>query len=149
MDNMQLGVNRIVEISRDEIRDRLNDSRLTVVNVLPRETFVAARIPGSINLPVAEIGEKAPLGRQRGDVAGFQRPFAHKDDLAAGRAQRFRDPGDELGQQPSVASQLPHAPGLPALRVVRQPDVVWFVRGEVDVFDASVRIDEIVEHSDQ
>jgi rhodanese-related sulfurtransferase len=55
----QSGVNQLVELSRDEIRDRLNDPRLTLVNVLPRETFDAARIPGSINLPVAEINERA------------------------------------------------------------------------------------------
>ncbi len=49
----------VAAISRGEILERLNDSSLVLLNVLPRETFEAARIPGSINLPVAEINEQA------------------------------------------------------------------------------------------
>lgn len=49
----------VAAISRGEILERLNDSSLAMLNVLPRETFEAARIPGSINLPVAQIRERA------------------------------------------------------------------------------------------
>ncbi len=49
----------IPDISRDEVRKRLNDSSLVVVNVLPREAFAVEHIPGSINLPVSQINQKA------------------------------------------------------------------------------------------
>ena len=47
------------DISRDEVRKRLNDSSLVLVNVLPREAFAAEHLPGSINLPVSQINQKA------------------------------------------------------------------------------------------
>ena len=53
------GEGEIREISRDEIRARLRDRSLTLVNVLTREAFKAARIPGSLNLPVAEVESRA------------------------------------------------------------------------------------------
>jgi rhodanese-related sulfurtransferase len=46
-------------ISRDEILARLHDPALLLVNVMPKETFEAGHIPRSINLPVAEIEERA------------------------------------------------------------------------------------------
>ena len=46
-------------ISRDELLARLEDRALVIVNVMPKETFVEGHIPGSINLPVAEIEAKA------------------------------------------------------------------------------------------
>ena len=46
-------------IGRDEVRGRLKDPSLVVVNVLPREAFLAGHIPGSISLPVTEINERA------------------------------------------------------------------------------------------
>jgi rhodanese-related sulfurtransferase len=49
----------ISTISRDEILARLKDRALVIVNVMPKETFVECHIPGSINLPVAEIEAKA------------------------------------------------------------------------------------------
>ena len=42
-------------ISRDELLARLQDRTLVIVNVMPKETFADGHIPGSINLPVAEI----------------------------------------------------------------------------------------------
>ena len=47
-------------VSREEILARLRDPSLALVNVLPRETFAEAHIPGSVNLPVAQIRERAP-----------------------------------------------------------------------------------------
>jgi len=46
-------------ISKDELRARFKDPSLVIVNVLPREAFLAAHIPGSISLPVAEMNERA------------------------------------------------------------------------------------------
>ena len=47
-------------ISREESLARLRDPALLLVNVMPKEAFEAGHIPGSINLPVAEI-EKCAL----------------------------------------------------------------------------------------
>jgi rhodanese-related sulfurtransferase len=46
-------------ISRDELLARLEDRALVIVNVMPRQTYEEGHIPGSINLPVAEIEAKA------------------------------------------------------------------------------------------
>ena len=46
-------------ISRDGIQARLQDRALAIVNVLPPASYKAGHIPGSINLPVADIETKA------------------------------------------------------------------------------------------
>jgi rhodanese-related sulfurtransferase len=46
-------------IGREEILSRLQDRALALVNVLPAESFKASHIPGSLNLPVADIQSKA------------------------------------------------------------------------------------------
>ena len=46
-------------ISRDELRTRLRDRSLILLDVLPKKTYVDAHIPGAINLPVAEIEGQA------------------------------------------------------------------------------------------
>jgi len=46
-------------ISREEILERLQDRALAIVNVMPKETFAEGHIPGSLNLPVAEIESRA------------------------------------------------------------------------------------------
>lgn len=46
-------------ISRDEIARRLHDRALVLLNVMPKETFADGHVPGSINLPVAEIEAEA------------------------------------------------------------------------------------------
>jgi rhodanese-related sulfurtransferase len=47
------------EISREELLRRLHDPSLSLVDVLPREAFLAGHLPGSISLPVAEIASRA------------------------------------------------------------------------------------------
>lgn len=51
--------NRQSTILREEILARLQDRALVIVNVMPKETFAEGHIPGSINLPVAEIESQA------------------------------------------------------------------------------------------
>jgi rhodanese-related sulfurtransferase len=46
-------------ISREEIVARLQDRTLAIVNVMPKATYDDGHIPGSINLPVAEIAAQA------------------------------------------------------------------------------------------
>lgn len=48
-----------LDISRDELLARLRDPSLAIINVLSHEAFAAEHILGSLNLPVAEIVEKA------------------------------------------------------------------------------------------
>jgi rhodanese-related sulfurtransferase len=47
------------EAARDELRARLRDASLKLVNVLPREAFDEAHIPGSLSLPVAQLPQQA------------------------------------------------------------------------------------------
>jgi rhodanese-related sulfurtransferase len=47
-------------IIREEILARLQDRALALVNVMPADSFKAGHIPGSINLPIADIELKAP-----------------------------------------------------------------------------------------
>ena len=52
------------EISRDEILARRSDRSLLLVDVLARESFLDAHIPGAVSLPVADIptAARAVLG---------------------------------------------------------------------------------------
>ena len=50
---------QIAVITREEIRARLNDPSLLLVNVMPKETFADGHIPRSLNLPLSEIETKA------------------------------------------------------------------------------------------
>jgi rhodanese-related sulfurtransferase len=45
----------VADISREEILRRLGDSALTIVDVLPVESYRTAHIPGSLSLPLADI----------------------------------------------------------------------------------------------
>ncbi|HEY0726161.1 MAG TPA: rhodanese-like domain-containing protein [Pyrinomonadaceae bacterium] len=46
-------------IGREEILARLQDRALAIVNVTPADSFKTGHIPGSVNLPVADIQAKA------------------------------------------------------------------------------------------
>lgn len=45
----------VPQISRDEMRRRVGDSALTILDVLPDASYVQAHIPGAINLPLEEV----------------------------------------------------------------------------------------------
>ena len=47
------------EVSRDELIRRLGDPSLVIVDVLPRDSYAAGHIPGALNLPLAEMRERA------------------------------------------------------------------------------------------
>jgi rhodanese-related sulfurtransferase len=47
------------DVSQDELRRRLRDRRLAVVDVLPRASWSEAHLPGALSLPLAEIPERA------------------------------------------------------------------------------------------
>jgi len=49
----------IPEISREELRHRLHDSSLTIVDVLPEASYVEAHIPGALGLPLEQLASRA------------------------------------------------------------------------------------------
>jgi len=49
----------VPEISREEILRRLHDPNLAIVDVLPAAAYAERHIAGAINLPVAEVRERA------------------------------------------------------------------------------------------
>jgi rhodanese-related sulfurtransferase len=49
----------IPEISREELRRRLHDSSLTIVDVLPEASYVEAHIPGALSLPLEQLASRA------------------------------------------------------------------------------------------
>jgi rhodanese-related sulfurtransferase len=65
------------EISRDEIRRRLGDPTLLLVDVLPREAFAVEHISGAINLPLAELEKHAlqVLPDRTADIATYCAKF--------------------------------------------------------------------------
>jgi ArsR family transcriptional regulator len=50
----------VPDISREELFQRLGDRSLLIADVLPKEAYDAGHIPGAINLPLAELEERAP-----------------------------------------------------------------------------------------
>jgi len=48
-----------LEISREEIVAGLRNGTLTLVDVLPAESYRSGHIPGAISLPVGEIERRA------------------------------------------------------------------------------------------
>ena len=59
MGSEEAGAGDIATISRAELERRLGDPTLAVVNVLPREAYDEAHIPGSIGLPLADVAAGA------------------------------------------------------------------------------------------
>lgn len=49
----------IPEISRDELRRRLKDPSLKIVDVLPAESYANGHIPGAISLPLERVAGEA------------------------------------------------------------------------------------------
>jgi rhodanese-related sulfurtransferase len=49
----------VAEISREELRRRLYDPTLTVVDVLPAESWRQRHLPGAVNLPLADVPTRA------------------------------------------------------------------------------------------
>lgn len=52
-------LSEVPEISREELRQRLRDPSLTIVDVLPAESYAAAHIPGALSIPLELIGSRA------------------------------------------------------------------------------------------
>jgi rhodanese-related sulfurtransferase len=47
------------DISRNELRNGLRSGRLTLVDVLPEESYAMGHIPGAISLPFENLTDRA------------------------------------------------------------------------------------------
>jgi rhodanese-related sulfurtransferase len=47
------------EITREELQRRLHDPSLTIVDVLPAESYTAGHIPGALHLPLEQVASRA------------------------------------------------------------------------------------------
>jgi hypothetical protein len=65
------------EISRDEIRRRLRDPTLLLIDVLPLEAYAAEHISGALSLPLSEVEKRAPLllPDRTADIAAYCAKF--------------------------------------------------------------------------
>lgn len=57
--NLATRSSELPEISRDELRSRLKDPSITVVDVLPSESYLAGHIPGALSLPLEHLPSQA------------------------------------------------------------------------------------------
>ena len=53
-------LSEIPEISREELRHRLHDPSLTIVDVLPAESYAAGHVPGAVSIPLELVASRAP-----------------------------------------------------------------------------------------
>ena len=60
MSSASLPDSSVFTIARDELIGALRAGRVVLVDVLSPESYAAMHIPGAINLPVAEIAQRAP-----------------------------------------------------------------------------------------
>jgi rhodanese-related sulfurtransferase len=56
----EAGLAEIPEISREELRHRLHDPSLTIVDVLPAESYAAGHVPGAVSIPLEQVASRAP-----------------------------------------------------------------------------------------
>ena len=50
----------VPEVTQEELRRRLHDPSLVLVDVLPPDTYAVGHIPGALSLPLAELPTHAP-----------------------------------------------------------------------------------------
>ncbi|MBI4485245.1 MAG: metalloregulator ArsR/SmtB family transcription factor [Acidobacteria bacterium] len=63
-------------VDDDELLRRVRAGAVTVIDVRPREEYLAGHIPGAISLPVAELKKRVPrLSKRRDIVAHCRGPY--------------------------------------------------------------------------
>lgn len=63
-------------VSRRELRQRMKDGTVTVVDVRPKEEFAMGHVPGAINIPPGELNRRlADLPRSKEVVAYCRGPY--------------------------------------------------------------------------
>ena len=60
-------------VDNDELVRRVRAGEVTLIDVRPREEYVAAHIPGAISLPLEELGTRLGALRKRRDIVAYCR----------------------------------------------------------------------------
>ncbi len=60
-------------VGNDELVRRVRAKEVTLVDVRPREEYVAGHIPGAISVPLAELGTRLRTLRKRQDIVAYCR----------------------------------------------------------------------------
>jgi rhodanese-related sulfurtransferase len=80
-------------VGNDELVRRVRAGEVTLIDVRPREEYVAAHIPGAISAPLAELGKRLGTLRKRRDIVAYCRgPYCVMaiDAVALLRRKGFR-----------------------------------------------------------
>jgi rhodanese-related sulfurtransferase len=80
-------------VDNDELARRVRAGEVTLIDVRPREEYVAAHIPGAISVPLAELGNRLGTLQKRRDVVAYCRgPYCVMalDAVALLRRKGFR-----------------------------------------------------------
>jgi len=80
-------------VDNDELVRRVRTGEVTLIDVRPREEYVAAHLPGAISLPLADLGRRLGELRKRRDVVAYCRgPYCVMalDAVALLRRKGFR-----------------------------------------------------------
>ncbi len=97
-------------ISRAELKRRIRDGLVTVLDVRPSDEYALAHLPGAINIPLAELERRlAELPRKMEIVAYCRGPYCvlSFEAVAALRARGFRVRRLEDGLPEWRAARLP------------------------------------------
>jgi rhodanese-related sulfurtransferase len=60
-------------VGNDELVRRVRAGEVTLIDVRPREEYVAAHIPGAISMPLAELGKRLRTLQKRRDIVAYCR----------------------------------------------------------------------------
>ncbi|RPI55886.1 MAG: ArsR family transcriptional regulator [Acidobacteria bacterium] len=60
-------------VADDELVRRVRAGEVTLIDVRPREEYVAAHIPGAISVPVSELGKRLRTLQKRRDIVAYCR----------------------------------------------------------------------------
>jgi rhodanese-related sulfurtransferase len=80
-------------VDNDELVRRVRAGEVTVIDVRPREEYLAAHIPGALSVPLADLGKRlGEMGKRRDVVAYCRGPYCVMalDAVALLRRKGFR-----------------------------------------------------------
>ena len=60
-------------VANDELVRRVRTGEVTLIDVRPREEYMAAHIPGAISVPLADLGKRMGELRKRRDIVAYCR----------------------------------------------------------------------------
>jgi rhodanese-related sulfurtransferase len=60
-------------VGNDELVRRVRDGEVTLIDVRPREEYVAAHLPGAMSVPLADLGKRLGTLQKRRDIVAYCR----------------------------------------------------------------------------